>query len=118
MRFLLILGIGVLVGILVVAKKIDTESISEKFDSYVEIVKGFLPAGFETPTKEELLEKKEELVLKITELKQQLEDKKDEGIEKINEIQEALAEAKASYEATKKALEDLVEAADQLKEVL
>jgi len=118
MRVIFLLGIGVLIGIFAVAQKIDTSAISEKLGSYVEKIKSFLPEDFETPTMEELLAKKEELVLKISELTQQLEEKKDEGIEKINEIQAALKEAKESYEATKKALEELAASAENLKGTL
>jgi len=118
MRFFLILGIGVLIGIFVVAQKINTSTISEKIGSYIEKAKDFLPGDFETPTIEELLAKKEELILKISELTKQLEEKKNEGIGKINEIQAALKEAKESYEATKKALEELAASADNLKGTL
>jgi uncharacterized coiled-coil protein SlyX len=118
MRFFLILGIGVLIGIFVVAQKIDIGAISTKLDFYVEKIKDLLPEDFETPTKEELLAKKEELVLKISELTQQLEEKKDEGIEKINEIKTALEEAQKNYEETRQALEALLDSAEKLKETV
>ncbi len=118
MRFFLVLGLGVFIGVFVVIQKIDTEAISEKLNSYVEKIKDLLPDDFETRTKEELLAKKEELVLKITELTEQLEEKKDEGIEKINEIKKALEVAQKNYEETKEALEALIDSAGELKEVV
>ena len=114
-KYIIILGIGVLVVIINAISKIDTDEISDKIESYVDIAKDILPEGFETPTKEELIEKKEELVTKITELKQQLEDKRDEGMDKINEIQAAIDDAVEKYELTKKALEELANSAEALK---